>query len=213
MRQYTRRRQVCPCSGGRGRHGRLQPGLGIGRTTCPPKPRSTTPSSGSNGWDSEPDARSQHDLAHPASRNAASPDPTQRRRRRPGRLAPVVGKARENAAGRPGRGRLPGADAGRLQRRAGLPGARRRRRPTSPAAATWTATRCPWAPWWSTTSCSPAPPPSRPPRRGRSRDLGLSPVEVRPVDVASTGIGPEAAARDARHAALETPRPESRAPA
>lgn len=35
------------------------------------------------------------------------------------------------------------------------------------------------------------------------RDLGLSPVEVRPVDVASTGIGPEAAARDARHAALE----------
>ncbi|WP_427135744.1 tRNA lysidine(34) synthetase TilS [Pseudarthrobacter sp. S9] len=35
------------------------------------------------------------------------------------------------------------------------------------------------------------------------RDLGLSPVEVRKVDVASTGMGPEAAARDARHAALE----------
>jgi len=34
-------------------------------------------------------------------------------------------------------------------------------------------------------------------------DLGLSPVEVRAVDVASTGMGPEAAARDARHAALE----------
>lgn len=36
------------------------------------------------------------------------------------------------------------------------------------------------------------------------RDLGLAPVEVRTVDVASTGFGPEAAARDARHAALES---------
>jgi tRNA(Ile)-lysidine synthase len=35
------------------------------------------------------------------------------------------------------------------------------------------------------------------------QDLGLSPVAVRAVDVASTGMGPEAAARDARHAALE----------
>ncbi|BCW69214.1 tRNA lysidine(34) synthetase TilS [Arthrobacter sp. NicSoilB8] len=34
-------------------------------------------------------------------------------------------------------------------------------------------------------------------------DLGLSPVRIRTVDVASTGMGPEAAARDARHAALE----------
>jgi tRNA(Ile)-lysidine synthase len=34
-------------------------------------------------------------------------------------------------------------------------------------------------------------------------ELGLFPVEVRTVDVASTGMGPEAAARDARHAALE----------
>ncbi|MCA4135205.1 tRNA lysidine(34) synthetase TilS [Arthrobacter sp. M4] len=34
-------------------------------------------------------------------------------------------------------------------------------------------------------------------------DLGLSPVVVRAVDVASTGFGPEAAARDARHAALD----------
>ncbi len=34
-------------------------------------------------------------------------------------------------------------------------------------------------------------------------DLGLSPVLIRTVDVASTGVGPEAAARDARHAALE----------
>lgn len=34
-------------------------------------------------------------------------------------------------------------------------------------------------------------------------ELGLSPVEVRTVDVAPTGMGPEAAARDARHAALE----------
>ncbi|HEY8753522.1 MAG TPA: tRNA lysidine(34) synthetase TilS [Arthrobacter sp.] len=35
------------------------------------------------------------------------------------------------------------------------------------------------------------------------KELGLSPVEVRRVTVASTGMGPEAAARDARHAALE----------
>lgn len=35
------------------------------------------------------------------------------------------------------------------------------------------------------------------------RELGLSPVQVRAVEVASTGMGPEAAARDARHAALE----------
>ncbi len=34
-------------------------------------------------------------------------------------------------------------------------------------------------------------------------DLGLSPVTVRAVDVASSGTGPEAAARDARHAALD----------
>jgi tRNA(Ile)-lysidine synthase len=36
------------------------------------------------------------------------------------------------------------------------------------------------------------------------RELGLSPVEVRTVDVAATGFGPEAAARDARHSALES---------
>ncbi|MGX9899045.1 tRNA lysidine(34) synthetase TilS [Arthrobacter sp. SA17] len=35
-------------------------------------------------------------------------------------------------------------------------------------------------------------------------ELGLSPVVVRTVDVATTGVGPEAAARDARHAALES---------
>ncbi|MET4145320.1 tRNA lysidine(34) synthetase TilS [Arthrobacter sp. UYCo732] len=35
------------------------------------------------------------------------------------------------------------------------------------------------------------------------KELGLSPVEVRTVDVAPTGMGPEAAARDARHAALD----------
>lgn len=35
------------------------------------------------------------------------------------------------------------------------------------------------------------------------RELGLAPVEVRTVVVAPTGMGPEAAARDARHAALE----------
>jgi len=35
------------------------------------------------------------------------------------------------------------------------------------------------------------------------RELGLAPVQVRTVDVAPTGMGPEAAARDARHAALE----------
>ena len=35
------------------------------------------------------------------------------------------------------------------------------------------------------------------------QELGLSPVEVRPVTVDGTGMGPEAAAREARHAALE----------
>ncbi|MEE2522015.1 tRNA lysidine(34) synthetase TilS [Pseudarthrobacter sp. J75] len=35
------------------------------------------------------------------------------------------------------------------------------------------------------------------------KELGLDPVFVRAVDVVSTGMGPEAAARDARHAALE----------
>ena len=35
------------------------------------------------------------------------------------------------------------------------------------------------------------------------QELGLSPVVVRTVEVASAGVGPEAAARDARHAALE----------
>lgn len=35
------------------------------------------------------------------------------------------------------------------------------------------------------------------------KELGLDPVLVRAVDVVSTGVGPEAAARDARHAALE----------
>ena len=34
-------------------------------------------------------------------------------------------------------------------------------------------------------------------------ELGLAPVEVRTVTVASAGMGPEAAAREARHAALE----------
>jgi tRNA(Ile)-lysidine synthase len=34
-------------------------------------------------------------------------------------------------------------------------------------------------------------------------ELGLSPVQVRAVEVATSGVGPEAAARDARHAALE----------
>lgn len=34
-------------------------------------------------------------------------------------------------------------------------------------------------------------------------ELGLAPVQLRTVDVASTGFGPEAAARDARHAALD----------
>lgn len=35
------------------------------------------------------------------------------------------------------------------------------------------------------------------------RELGLAPVDVRTVDVAAAGMGPEAAARDARHAALD----------
>lgn len=35
------------------------------------------------------------------------------------------------------------------------------------------------------------------------RELGLAPVEIRTVTVAATGMGPEAAAREARHAALD----------
>jgi len=35
------------------------------------------------------------------------------------------------------------------------------------------------------------------------RELGLHPVEIRTVTVSTAGMGPEAAARDARHAALE----------
>jgi tRNA(Ile)-lysidine synthase len=35
------------------------------------------------------------------------------------------------------------------------------------------------------------------------RELGLAPVEIRTVTVAGAGLGPEAAAREARHAALE----------
>ncbi|AUZ36451.1 tRNA lysidine(34) synthetase TilS [Arthrobacter sp. PGP41] len=35
------------------------------------------------------------------------------------------------------------------------------------------------------------------------RDLGLAPVEIRAVSVATAGMGPEAAAREARHQALE----------
>lgn len=35
------------------------------------------------------------------------------------------------------------------------------------------------------------------------KELGLSPVEIRTVTVATAGMGPEAAAREARHAALE----------
>jgi tRNA(Ile)-lysidine synthase len=38
---------------------------------------------------------------------------------------------------------------------------------------------------------------------GILRHLGLAPVEVRTVSVATAGMGPEAAAREARHAALE----------
>ena len=44
-------------------------------------------------------------------------------------------------------------------------------------------------------------------------ELGLSPVTIRTVDVASSGAGPEAAARDARHAALEAAADEAGATA
>lgn len=44
-------------------------------------------------------------------------------------------------------------------------------------------------------------------------ELGLSPVTIRAVDVASSGAGPEAAARDARHAALEAAADEAGATA
>ena len=44
-------------------------------------------------------------------------------------------------------------------------------------------------------------------------ELGISPVTIRTVDVASSGAGPEAAARDARHAALEAAADEAGAAA
>ena len=44
-------------------------------------------------------------------------------------------------------------------------------------------------------------------------ELGLSPVTIRTVDVASSGAGPEAAARDARHVALEAAADEAGAAA
>jgi tRNA(Ile)-lysidine synthase len=44
-------------------------------------------------------------------------------------------------------------------------------------------------------------------------ELGLSPVTIRTVEVASSGAGPEAAARDARHAALEAAADEAGAAA
>ena len=45
------------------------------------------------------------------------------------------------------------------------------------------------------------------------KELGLSPVQIRTVTVAGTGMGPEAAAREARHAALEAAAKEQHAEA
>ncbi|WP_432398703.1 tRNA lysidine(34) synthetase TilS [Pseudarthrobacter sp. L19] len=45
------------------------------------------------------------------------------------------------------------------------------------------------------------------------RELGLAPVEIRTVAVAATGMGPEAAAREARHAALDAAADEADAQA
>ena len=43
------------------------------------------------------------------------------------------------------------------------------------------------------------------------QELGLAPVDIRTVTVAGAGMGPEAAAREARHAALETAAREQKA--
>ena len=123
-------------------------------------------------------------------------------RRRPGRLAPVVGKARKMLqdaladAGYPERVLVAcsgGPDSlalaavaayfGRRGHVDGHPVVRRRRRGGPPAAARLRGGG----------------------RRGRrgAAGAGTRPVQVRTVDVAPAGMGPEAAARDARHAALE----------
>jgi tRNA(Ile)-lysidine synthase len=123
-------------------------------------------------------------------------------RRRPGRLAPVVGKARKMLqdaladAGYPGRVLVAcsggpdslalAAAAAYFARRGHVDG-----RPVSVGAVVVDHQLQPGSADVAAATAA------------ALRELGLAPVQVRTVDVAPAGMGPEAAARDARHAALD----------
>lgn len=124
-------------------------------------------------------------------------------RRRPGRLAPVVGKARKQlqnalaAAGYPSRVLVAcsgGPDSLALAAIAAYFG-RRGHVDGHPVAVAGVVVDHQLQPGSAEVASRTA---------SVLRELGLSPVEVRTVEVASTGFGPEAAARDARHTALES---------
>lgn len=122
-------------------------------------------------------------------------------RRRPGRLAPVVGKARKQLrdaladAGYPSRVLVAcsgGPDSMALAAVAAY-FARRGHVDSRPVSVAGVVVDHQLQPGSADVAAKTA---------AALRELGLSPVEVRAVEVASTGFGPEAAARDARHAAL-----------
>ena len=138
----------------------------------------------------------------PSEPPAAGERPTSRGRRRPGRLAPVVGTARKllqdalAAAGYPDRVLVAcsgGPDSLALAAVAAY-FARRGHVDGHPVMVGAVVVDHQLQPGSADIAAATAV---------TLRELGLAPVEVRTVDVAPTGMGPEAAARDARHAALE----------
>ncbi len=170
-------------------------GSGSPPTTSPPNPKSTTRSCGSSGWGFSPRARPPHpDLpAVPGGR------------RRPGRLAPVVGKARKMLqdaladAGYPARVLVAcsgGPDSLALAAVAAY-FARRGHVDGHPVTVGAVVVDHQLQPGSADVAAAAAT---------ALRELGLAPVQVRAVDVAPTGMGPEAAARDAGT------RPSRRAP-
>jgi len=133
-------------------------------------------------------------------------------RRRPGRLAPVVGTARKMlqdalaAAGYPGRVLVAcsgGPDSLALAAVAAYFGRRGHvdGHPVSVGAVVVDHQLQPGSAGVAATTAR------------TLEELGLSPVTIRTVEVASSGAGPEAAARDARHAALEAAADEAGAAA
>ncbi len=123
-------------------------------------------------------------------------------RRRPGRLAPVVGKARKMlqealaGAGYPGRVLVAcsgGPDSLALAAVAAYFG-RRGHVDGHPVSVGAVVVDHQLQPGSAEVAAATA---------AALRELGLAPVQVSTVTVAPTGMGPEAAARDARHAALE----------